>query len=79
MSEDAISPEVLEFQKGRSRAVRQLYNDFIRARGLDMDDKYWTPAERAEYRVLADALIAEWSERQRTLLASLNPDTPEGD
>ncbi len=77
--QDDSKQQVREFMRARSKAAGDQFENFYRSRNLDMDDQYWTAAQRAEFKKESDALTAEWDTRQQALLAKLRTDHPDGE
>ncbi|QIS16096.1 hypothetical protein [Nocardia arthritidis] len=59
-----------EFVKARSRAFGEHFDEFVQSRDLDIDDKYWSEQDKADFNVGFDALLAEWALRKAELLAA---------
>ncbi|MFD9545778.1 hypothetical protein ACFWBG_00240 [Nocardia salmonicida] len=68
-----------EFLRARSKASGDQFENFYRSRNLDMDEQYWTAAQRAEFMQEADELTAEWKVKQEELLARLHAEHPGGE
>ncbi|MFI7527487.1 hypothetical protein [Nocardia salmonicida] len=79
MAEDNSAQQVREFLRARSKASGDQFENFYRSRNLDMDEKYWTAAQRREFKAESDALTAEWSAKQQDLLARLRTEFPNGE
>ncbi|MFC9475841.1 hypothetical protein ACFTS5_26955 [Nocardia sp. NPDC056952] len=68
-----------EFLRARSKASGDQFENFYRSRNLDMDERYWTAEQRAEFKQEADKLTAEWKVKQEELLATLRAEYPGGE
>nr|WTA71328.1 hypothetical protein OHB51_35630 [Micromonospora sp. NBC_00855] len=79
MAEDNSALQVREFLRARSKASGDQFENFYRSRNLDMDENFWTAAQRREFKVESDALTAEWNAKQQELLARLRTEFPDGE